>query len=51
MRTRNDELVEARAELAQLAVARDRERFARDLHDLLRHTFSVTALKAELPGA
>lgn len=47
---RNDELTEARAELAQLAVAQERERFARDLHDLLGHTLSVIALKAELAG-
>jgi two-component system sensor histidine kinase DesK len=50
LRTRNEELLEARAELAQLAVARERERFARDLHDLLGHTLSVIALKAELAG-
>jgi two-component system sensor histidine kinase DesK len=50
LRVRNAELDEARAELAQLAVARERERFARDLHDLLGHTLSVIALKAELAG-
>jgi two-component system, NarL family, sensor histidine kinase DesK len=50
LRTRNRELTEARAELAQLAVAQERERFARDLHDLLGHTMSVIALKAELAG-
>jgi two-component system sensor histidine kinase DesK len=50
LRLRNDELIEARAELAQLAVAQERERFARDLHDLLGHTLSVIALKAELAG-
>ena len=33
----NMELREARAEMAQLAVADERERFARDLHDLLGH--------------
>ncbi|MGO9899170.1 MAG: sensor histidine kinase [Solirubrobacteraceae bacterium] len=48
LRTRNAELTEARAELARLAVARERERFARDLHDLLGHTLSVIAIKAEL---
>lgn len=41
LRTRNRELTEARAELARLAVAEERERFARDLHDLLGHTLSV----------
>ncbi len=50
LRIRNDELNQARAELARLAVAEERERFARDLHDLLGHTLSVIALKAELAG-
>jgi two-component system sensor histidine kinase DesK len=50
LRIRNEELVAARAELARLAVAEERERFARDLHDLLGHTLSVIALKAELAG-
>ena len=50
LRLRNEELVEARAELARLAVAEERERFARELHDLLGHTLSVIALKAELAG-
>jgi two-component system sensor histidine kinase DesK len=50
LRMRNQELTRARAELAELAVARERERFARDLHDLLGHSLSVIALKAELAG-
>ncbi|HEY4829366.1 MAG TPA: histidine kinase [Solirubrobacteraceae bacterium] len=50
LRIRNEELSEARAELAQLAVAQERERFARDLHDLLGHSLSVITLKAELAG-
>jgi two-component system sensor histidine kinase DesK len=50
LRTRNRELHEARAELARLAVADERARFARDLHDLLGHSLSVIALKAELAG-
>ncbi len=50
LRVRNEELTGARAELTRLAVARERERFARDLHDLLGHTLSVIALKAELAG-
>ncbi len=50
LRVRNDELLEARAELARMAVAEERERFARDLHDLLGHSLSVIALKAELAG-
>jgi two-component system, NarL family, sensor histidine kinase DesK len=50
LRVRNLELNEARAELANMAVAEERERFARDLHDLLGHSLSVIALKAELAG-
>ena len=44
----NRELIEARAEVARLAVADERARFARDLHDLLGHSLSVIALKAQL---
>jgi two-component system sensor histidine kinase DesK len=44
----NRELHDARAELARLAVADERARFARDLHDLLGHSLSVIALKAQL---
>jgi two-component system, NarL family, sensor histidine kinase DesK len=47
MRT-NRELLQARAEVARLAVADERTRFARDLHDLLGHSLSVIALKAQL---
>jgi two-component system sensor histidine kinase DesK len=50
LRTRNRELAEARSELARMAVAEERERFARDLHDLLGHSLSVITLKAELAG-
>ena len=50
LRVRNVELSEARAELAHTAVAAERERFARDLHDLLGHSLSVIAIKAELAG-
>jgi len=46
----NLELEGARDELARLAVADERLRFARDLHDLLGHSLSVIALKAELAG-
>src|SRR6185312_775970 len=35
-------------ELARLAVAEERLRVARDLHDLLGHTLSMIALKSEL---
>lgn len=41
------ELRMTRAELAQRAVADERERFSRDLHDLLGHTLSVVVVKAE----
>jgi len=44
----NRELHAARAEVARLAVADERARFARDLHDLLGHSLSVIALKAQL---
>jgi len=44
----NRELEAAREELARLAVAEERLRIARDLHDLLGHTLSVIALKSEL---
>jgi two-component system sensor histidine kinase DesK len=50
LRLRNQQLSHARAELADMAVAQERERFARDLHDLLGHSLSVIALKAELAG-
>lgn len=42
------ELYLARRELARLAVAEERLRVARDLHDLLGHTLSMIALKSEL---
>jgi two-component system sensor histidine kinase DesK len=46
----NAELAEAREELARSAVAEERLRFARDLHDLLGHSLSLIALKSELAG-
>jgi two-component system sensor histidine kinase DesK len=46
----NMELMEARDELARNAVAEERLRFARDLHDLLGHSLSLIALKSELAG-
>jgi two-component system sensor histidine kinase DesK len=42
------ELRAAREELARLAVAEERLRFARDLHDLLGHSLSAIALKTAL---
>ena len=44
----NANLQATRAELAELAVARERERLACDLHDLLGRTLSLIAVKAEL---
>ncbi|HET8628364.1 MAG TPA: histidine kinase dimerization/phosphoacceptor domain-containing protein, partial [Thermomicrobiales bacterium] len=44
------ELRAAREELARLAVAEERLRFARDLHDLLGHSLTEIALKSELAG-
>lgn len=41
------ELHRTRAELARRAVAEERQRFSRDLHDLLGHTVSVIVVKAE----
>ena len=46
----NAALRQARRELAERAVADERLRFARDLHDLLGHDLSLIALKAELAG-
>lgn len=42
------ELHTARRELARLAVIEERERLARDLHDLLGQTLSMISLKSEL---
>ena len=44
------ELRSARRELARLAVAEERLRFAGDLHDLLGHSLSLITLKSELAG-
>jgi two-component system sensor histidine kinase DesK len=41
-------LRQTRAELARIAVAEERLRIARDLHDLLGHSLSLITLKAEL---
>lgn len=42
------EMHAARAEMAKMAVVRERLRFARDLHDLLGYSLSAITLKSEL---
>lgn len=44
----SDKLLAAQAEKEHLAKVAERERIARDLHDLLGHTLSVIVLKSEL---
>jgi len=46
--SRNRELVLAHEENARLAVTEERNRFARDLHDILGHSLTVITVKAEL---
>lgn len=46
----NADLHATKAELAELAVAAERERLVRELHDLLGRTLSLIAVKAELAG-
>jgi len=45
-----DKLRIANAEIEHLAKVAERERIARDLHDVLGHTLSVIILKSELAG-
>ncbi|MGY0004582.1 sensor histidine kinase [Micromonospora sp. I033] len=47
---RNAELQAAQQEIGRLAVAEERARTARDLHDILGHSLTVVAVKAELAG-
>jgi len=46
----NRKLTVANEEIEHLAKVAERERIARDLHDVLGHTLSVIALKSELAG-
>jgi two-component system, NarL family, sensor histidine kinase DesK len=46
----NFRLRQVREEVGRLAVAEERLRFARDLHDLLGHSLSLIVLKSELAG-
>jgi two-component system sensor histidine kinase DesK len=48
--SRNAELLQAREEIGRLAVADERARMARDLHDILGHSLTVITVKAELAG-
>jgi two-component system sensor histidine kinase DesK len=45
---RNVEVLAVREENARLALADERNRFARDLHDILGHSLTVITVKAEL---
>jgi two-component system, NarL family, sensor histidine kinase DesK len=45
---RNIEVLAVREENAQLALEDERNRFARDLHDILGHSLTVITVKAEL---
>jgi two-component system sensor histidine kinase DesK len=47
---RSHQLTIARGDLARLAVQEERNRFARDLHDILGHSLTVVTMKAELAG-
>jgi two-component system sensor histidine kinase DesK len=46
----NQKLRKANEEIEHLATVAERERIARDLHDVLGHTLSVITLKSELAG-
>ena len=46
----NQKLRKANEEIEHLAKVAERERIARDLHDVLGHTLSVITLKSELAG-
>jgi two-component system sensor histidine kinase DesK len=47
---RNGQLASAREQLVDLAVTRERERVARDVHDILGHSLTVITVKTELAG-
>lgn len=47
---KNHELILSQEETKRIAKIAERERIARDLHDLIGHTFSVITLKADLAG-
>ncbi len=47
---RNLDLIAAERDNSQLLVENERNRFARDLHDILGHSLTVITVKAELAG-
>jgi two-component system sensor histidine kinase DesK len=47
---RNAQLTVAREQIVELAVGRERERLARDVHDILGHSLTVITVKSELVG-
>jgi two-component system sensor histidine kinase DesK len=50
LRRSNQQLLRKQEEVEHLARIAERERISRDLHDLLGHTLSLIAIKAELAG-
>ena len=48
LQRRNQQLLDTQDEVRALSAVAERERIARDLHDLLGHTLTVVAVKAEL---
>lgn len=46
--TRNRQLFHAQEQVASLAAAQERERLARDVHDVVGHSLTVVSVKAEL---
>lgn len=47
---KNRQLAESREDARRLAVTAERERISRDVHDLLGHTLTLVAVKADLAG-
>jgi len=50
MTIKNAQLKASQSDIKRLATTAERERIARDLHDLIGHTFSLMTKKAELAG-
>ncbi|WP_305864305.1 histidine kinase, partial [Achromobacter sp. GbtcB20] len=50
LRRARQELLRKQEEVEHMATIAERERISRDLHDLLGHSLSLIALKAELAG-